>query len=191
MTCFICKRNEGIVSNRKGLYNCECDVYVHDDCFTFYREISDRCPICSESIQISIPLLNEQESRESVPYLSLFFSVSLLVDLCIFLMYFVGITSNEDVENDLKIVIPTLFLMCIDMFILFENVAVTVSSNRFNFKKSLIVSSLVYFLSLVIPILIFTQESFYSVFNIQATYALIIYQCFFAPRVFLYVHYSN
>lgn len=192
MSCFVCENNEGEIYSYKEFFNCECDIHAHYNCFRMYRYRTNYCPVCKcdqRCINMQTPLITRK--TESLSCVTFFISISLLIDLSVFMMYLVGITSNMNIEKDLQIAIPALFLLIIDIIVLSNNIAGIVSRNiNLNFKRSLVISSLIYFSSFVISILVFTNKSDYSSFIIQATYAFIVVQCLFTPRIMLYTRHT-
>lgn len=226
--CFLCENEEfHCFTNQKEkkIFDCNCDIYCHDDCMKFFLTKNKFCPFCHakerENIKVSSQEIIEIKTESSPliqtesktffstirsncssninQYFGLLLFINMLIDLFVGVLYLVGITiENSYINKDVIVSVPIILLLIFDINILGSDIALLISrrnesdiddetENNFDtFKHSLFSSSLIYFLSFIVSILVFIQPEIYSSLIVHATYALIVYQSIYVPRVFMY-----
>lgn len=212
MMCFICENEESHCftnQKEKKIFECDCNIYCHDECMKLYMIKCDSCPYChakkrNETERTPLIQTERKDSSNCLSncssnlnqYFGLLLFINMLIDLLIAVLYLVGITiENSNIDKDVIVSVPIILLLIFDINILGSDIALLISrrsesdetENNFDvFKHSLFSSSLIYFLSYIVSILVFMQPENYSSLIVNSTYALITYQCVYIPRVFMY-----
>lgn len=188
MLCFVCLLNEDTVVSQKGFFDCQCEFNAHFECFVRYRQYDCYCPLCYCTELNSERII---ENRSRFPdWCGILLLFSLLYDFGLCIASVVVLTNNNtNINNDARLLIPVSLLLLTDLVILSFNIALLSSRKRKQFRYSYVCSSVLYLMTLILSGDAFIENNNFSVDAINIMYALIIYQVFYIPRVFVYEKY--